>query len=274
MKKKAVTLFILTILLALFTTVAFAQEGDNVNKGSIRGNVYWDANFDGGCDGENDKPLSGVTINFLRGGVQAVQLETGEDGTYGLVAAEFGEWTINVEAPSGYRILGVTEHAVNIVGGGGSSEVVVGVNFCMAELGQGGGGSTGGNTGNNPASGPWPGANDCGPWYGSTPPARCTNPWQSGGGGGGAWQPSGGNTTQQGGGAWPGANDCGPWGGSSPPPRCTNPTASSGGGNSGVLLPATGNSNNNPLQNPFILLAFGGLTLLLAGFGIEWQRRR
>ena len=96
-------------------TNASQDDDTEVNKGSIRGGVYSDTNNDGRCTGDEER-IPGVPVSFYKGGVKAVTLTTGDDGTYGLVAAEFGEWDVVVEPPAGWRVLGSDTIHVNIIG--------------------------------------------------------------------------------------------------------------------------------------------------------------
>ncbi len=90
----------LIALLLLFTgaTIAYAQTEV---RGEIHGAVYEDVNGDGVCvnsgvEGEN--PIADVNLEFVSSDeATIVNLHTGSDGTYGLVAAGLSIWRVTVK---------------------------------------------------------------------------------------------------------------------------------------------------------------------------------
>ncbi len=72
-------------------------------RGTIRGLVFVDDNRNGIYD-EGEKGYQGATIHFFVEGREVVgpALLTGDDGTYGLVQAEWGDWMVSMDVPDGY----------------------------------------------------------------------------------------------------------------------------------------------------------------------------
>ena len=163
MFKKVLVSLCLVIILALFASVTYAQDGQatprptptNVppggsgnpppeadgtdGRGSIRGTVYNDLNGDGSC--ATEPALGGVPIKFVSDrGDTTVFLQSGENGTYGLVAAGLGTWTVTAEPGAGWIVTSKNPVQAFI---GEESNLVLGVNFCVAE------GSTTDNTGSD-----------------------------------------------------------------------------------------------------------------------------
>ncbi|MCA9979933.1 MAG: hypothetical protein KDD89_03855, partial [Anaerolineales bacterium] len=82
------------VLLLATTAVVSAQEK---NIGSIRGTVYLDRNADGVCGADQGDPIqAGVPIEFVSNdGGFTTYLQSGDNGTYGLVAAGLGTWQVS-----------------------------------------------------------------------------------------------------------------------------------------------------------------------------------
>lgn len=138
MKKNAVILSIVTLFSLMFIFVTLAQAQDE--RGQISGAVYEDVNGDGVCvntgiEGEN--PVANVPIEFVSSDEAVVlELTTGDDGTYGLVAAgqsiwrvtakpDTTTWTVTSENPLYPPVLPET------------GLIQTGVNFCISKGGTG-----------------------------------------------------------------------------------------------------------------------------------------
>ena len=149
MFKKVRMSLCLVIALALFAGAAQAQQGTprptptNVPtnggpptetggqevRGSIRGTVFDDTNADGSCAG--DPILAGVPIKFVSDrGDTIVYLQSGANGTYGLVAAGLGTWTVTAEPPAGMIVTSKNPLQAFL---GEDSRLVLGVDFCVAK---------------------------------------------------------------------------------------------------------------------------------------------
>ncbi|MCA9874499.1 MAG: hypothetical protein KC441_12610 [Anaerolineales bacterium] len=93
----------LVLLLALIVSAASAQE-----NGSIRGAVYQDVNGDGKCVDTGvagEGPVKDVNLEFVNtGGDWTVNLYSGENGTFGLVAAGFGYWRVTAQPNSEWYV--------------------------------------------------------------------------------------------------------------------------------------------------------------------------
>ena len=150
MSKKVRLSICLVMVMALFASVVQAQDGtprptptnvppdgsgnppsetEGETKGSIRGTVYNDQNADGSCAG--DPVLAGVPIKFVNDlGDTSVYLQSGENGTYGLVAAGLGTWTVTAEPGAGMIVTSKNPLQAFL---GEHNNLVLGVDFCVAE---------------------------------------------------------------------------------------------------------------------------------------------
>ncbi|MBI3763906.1 MAG: hypothetical protein HY260_18845 [Chloroflexi bacterium] len=71
-------------------------------RSAIAGEVFVDANGNGALD-EGEVGLPGATVHFFVDGKDInTSLTTGDDGTYGLVQVEWGDWNVTVDVPAGY----------------------------------------------------------------------------------------------------------------------------------------------------------------------------
>lgn len=133
-----ISLTIMVFLLA-GAAVAHAQD-DGQNRGSIRGAVYEDVNGDGVCvntgvAGEN--PVVGVDLEFVSSDESTVvNLYTGSDGTFGLVAAGQSIWRVTVK-PDTTKWVVTSENPKYVPVLEDSGLVQTGVNFCVQRGGAG-----------------------------------------------------------------------------------------------------------------------------------------
>jgi hypothetical protein len=118
---------LLALLLSVIAGTAIAQE----TKGSIRGTVYHDLNADGRCVNTGEPGLAGIPIKFVADST-TVYLESGDDGTYGLVAAGLGTWTVAAEPPSGSYVTSKNPLQTYL---GVDQRLVLGVDFCVITSG-------------------------------------------------------------------------------------------------------------------------------------------
>ncbi len=127
------------------TAVVHAQESTENNIGSIRGTVYVDRNADGRCGTEFGDPIHvGVPIEFVSNdGKYTTYLQSGENGTYGLVAAGLGTWQVSARPNANdFVVTGTATRSVFI---GAEEPLALGVDFCIVPLS--GGVIPGGNLG-------------------------------------------------------------------------------------------------------------------------------
>lgn len=115
------------IILLLVPAIASAQA----TSGSIKGTVYLDANADGFCVGTGDVGLKGVPLKFVSGDT-TIFLESGDDGTFGLVAAGFSTWEVAAEPTAEYVVTSENPKYATINQANPTAE---GVNFCVAKVG-------------------------------------------------------------------------------------------------------------------------------------------
>lgn len=126
------TLFMVVGLLwlGLSTAVVQAQSQDN-NIGSIRGTVYIDSNRDGQCGPTFGDPTHpGVPIEFVSNdGNFTTFLQSGDNGTYGLVAAGLGTWQVSARPNANdFVVTGTATRSVFI---GAEEPLALGVDFCI-----------------------------------------------------------------------------------------------------------------------------------------------
>ena len=111
------------------TNVPSTGGSGGQSNGSIRGTVYEDKNNDGKCVGQNEPALPGIVIRFVSNdGGTTVFLESGADGSYGLVAAGFGTWQVSAVPPAGYSVSSAATQSAFI---SAEQPVALGVNFCV-----------------------------------------------------------------------------------------------------------------------------------------------
>lgn len=125
--KKVATLVLVVIVLSVMAGTAAAFQ----DRGSIRGTVYEDKNRDGKCAGTGDPVLKDIPIKFVSDdGKYTAYLQSGANGTYGLVAAGFGTWTVSAEPPSGYVVTSKSPLKVFL---GSNQMLALGTDFCVAK---------------------------------------------------------------------------------------------------------------------------------------------
>jgi hypothetical protein len=102
-------------------------------RGSIRGTVYEDKNGDGKCVNTGEPILAGIPINFVSNdGQTSVRLFSGDNGTYGLVAAGLGTWRVTADPPAPWV---VTSRKTVEAFLGENQRLVLGVDFCLSKTG-------------------------------------------------------------------------------------------------------------------------------------------
>ncbi|MBK9049956.1 MAG: hypothetical protein IPL78_03250 [Chloroflexi bacterium] len=111
------------------TNVPSTGGSGGQSNGSIRGTVYEDKNNDGKCVDQNEPALPGIVIRFVSNdGATTVFLESGADGSYGLVAAGLGTWQVSAVPPAGYSVSSAATQSAFI---SAEQPVALGVNFCV-----------------------------------------------------------------------------------------------------------------------------------------------
>lgn len=124
--RKFVHAALILLLLLIFSHVSFVQAGFH-QRGTIRGTVYQDLDGDGAC-GSGDTTIAGYGLRF-RSGANDVFLTTGHNGTYGLVAAGQGEWTVTAVPPnSSSRV--TSQNPLKVLISSSTTLVRTNVNFC------------------------------------------------------------------------------------------------------------------------------------------------
>ncbi|HSH05828.1 MAG TPA: hypothetical protein VLL52_25145 [Anaerolineae bacterium] len=114
-----------------------ATQEEDTNNGSIRGTVYWDQNNNGICQGTGEPVLAGIPIEFVSDdGKTTLYLQSGENGTYGLVAAGYGTWKVSARPDSNYV---VTSEPTLEAFVGSNQLLVLNIDFCLRKVGGSGG---------------------------------------------------------------------------------------------------------------------------------------
>lgn len=121
-------LVVLMLVLILPGAAALAQT----SGGSIRGSVYHDQDANGVCVGTGEPGQPGVPVEFaIQDGQLILELETGVDGSYGLVAVGLGRYLVSAKPGTGWQ---VTSQQVLDVTLTAEQPVATGVDFCIAQV--------------------------------------------------------------------------------------------------------------------------------------------
>lgn len=130
MRKFIIALVAGLLLATAGASLAMAQQ---VYNGSIRGTVYLDENGDGECVDTGEPTHPGVPIEFVSNdGEWSTFLATGDNGTYGLVAAAYGTWTVSARPNANDFV--VTSETTQSVFIGEEEPVALNVDFCIQEI--------------------------------------------------------------------------------------------------------------------------------------------
>lgn len=114
------------------TITAASSSAQESGGGSIRGAVYEDTNGDGKCGPaslDSGGAVSGVTIEFISSDAKTVlTLNTGSDGSYGLVAAGYSYWGVTAKPSNAWIVTSQQTIYVPIFE---DSLVATNINFCL-----------------------------------------------------------------------------------------------------------------------------------------------
>jgi hypothetical protein len=123
------------VTVMLDSTACTAVTGGTLHlvspRGSLRGLVFVDENRNGVHD-EGEKGFQGAGIHFYVEGREVVSpnLKSGDDGTYALVQAEWGDWMVTVDVPEGYVPTSPTSQSFHWE----DLDTFAGVNFGIATI--------------------------------------------------------------------------------------------------------------------------------------------
>lgn len=113
------------------TATPVPSTGASPADGSIRGTLYEDKNGDGQC-GASDPILAGIPIQFVSNdGQTTVYLQSGDNGTYGLVGAGYGTWQVSADPPAPWVVTSAKTVQAFI---GSEQKVALNINFCLANI--------------------------------------------------------------------------------------------------------------------------------------------
>lgn len=114
------------------TNVPIIGSQSDYNGGSIRGTLYNDTNGDGKCSGTGEPTLAGVPIEFISNdGKTVLYLQSGSNGTYGLVAAGFGTWQVSAKPPANYAVTSTKTLSAFI---SEENQLSLGNDFCLRQV--------------------------------------------------------------------------------------------------------------------------------------------
>ncbi len=128
MRKKVIIslLFVLLLTMVVGLSIVSAQT-----SGAIRGTVYKDLDADGVCVGTGDPAQSGIPVEFVSADGNALVLNSGDDGTYGLVAAGLGTWQVTVKPGTGWIVTSELTRQVTI---STTNPEANNADFCVAQV--------------------------------------------------------------------------------------------------------------------------------------------
>jgi hypothetical protein len=152
MKKVTLSFLIVIILIFTLSTITSASDDSYQStsstsslmfqtevRGSIRGTVYEDRNADGVCVGSGEPALAGINVQFVsQDGSSTVHLQSGPDGTFGLVAVGLGTWTVTAVPLTGFSVSSTNPQVVNL---SAEQPDASGVDFCIIKGSGSGSGS-------------------------------------------------------------------------------------------------------------------------------------
>ena len=108
---------------------------DAANNKSIRGSVYIDVNSDGVCVNSGvagEVPVPFINIDFISSaGEKLVTLQSGENGTYGMVNAGDSYWQVVADPDNTWVVTSQNPLYVPI---GDDTPVQIGVDFCVQKV--------------------------------------------------------------------------------------------------------------------------------------------
>jgi hypothetical protein len=111
------------LMLTLFATSAFAQTS------TIRGTVRLDTNSDGIC--ADGAPVEGITVNFKNEtGTEDLYLQSGQDGTYGLVEVGYSNWTVTIQPNADWTATSAKSATASVWP---ETMAVTGIDFCVVK---------------------------------------------------------------------------------------------------------------------------------------------
>ena len=136
MNKILRTALLITLLLSISVTLVYAQTSEP--RGEVHGVVYEDVNGDGVCvnTGVNgEDPVANIDLEFVSSDeATVVPLYTGDDGSYGLVAAGLSVWRVTVKPdPSIWTV--TSENPLYATVAEDTGLVQTDINFCIQKGG-------------------------------------------------------------------------------------------------------------------------------------------
>ena len=132
MRRKIFLSLLAVLLLTLVATISLVSAQ---STGAIRGTVYNDLDANGVCVGTGEPGQSGIPIDFvIPDGSTTLVLTSGDDGTYGLVAAGYGTWQVTVKPGTGWLVTSEQTRQVTI---GTNNPEANNIDFCVVQVTEG-----------------------------------------------------------------------------------------------------------------------------------------
>ncbi|MCB0034245.1 MAG: hypothetical protein KDE51_09510 [Anaerolineales bacterium] len=101
------------------------------NNGSIRGTVYQDQDQDGRC-AAGDPIIADIPLQFVSNdGETVLFLQSGENGTYGLVAVGYGTWQVSAIPPAPWHVTSQTPLSVFV---DQDNLLALNIDFCLSDV--------------------------------------------------------------------------------------------------------------------------------------------
>lgn len=129
MRQKVIVSLLVVLLLTMVASlsIVFAQT----TSGVIRGTVNKDLDANGVCVGTGEPGQSGIPVELVTADGSTLVLNTGDDGTYGLVAAGLGTWQVTVKPATGWHVTSDQTRQVTI---STNNPEANNVDFCVAQV--------------------------------------------------------------------------------------------------------------------------------------------
>jgi hypothetical protein len=128
MRQKVFVSLLLVLLIIMVSSLSIASAQ---TSGAIRGTVYKDLDANGVCVGTGDPVQSGIPVEFVSADGNALVLNSGDDGSYGLVAAGLGTWQVTVKPGTGWMVTSEQTRQVTI---STTNPAANNVDFCVAQV--------------------------------------------------------------------------------------------------------------------------------------------
>ena len=129
MRKKVMISLLVVLLLTMVAGLSIVSA--QTTNGAIRGTVYNDLDANGVCVGTGEPVQSGIPVEFVSADGSTLVLNSGDDGTYGLVAVGLGTWQVTVKPGTGWIVTSEQTRQVTI---STNNPEANNADFCVAQV--------------------------------------------------------------------------------------------------------------------------------------------